>query len=55
MNSQYAPPDSSLIFSFLSNYDRSCVYSNITDLAVPKVSLDRPISVTVFSHNGLIF
>jgi len=64
MNSKYAPADCSLIFSFVSNYDRSCVYSNSTvcaaahcftdvmlpntDLAVPQVSLDSTISLTVF-------
>ena len=62
MNSQYAPADCSLIFSFVSNYDRSCVYSNSTvgaaahcftdvilqdtDLAVLLVPLDSTNSLT---------
>jgi hypothetical protein len=62
--SKYALADCSLIFSFVSNYDRSCVYSNSTvsvaaycftdvilqdtDLAVPWISLDSPKSLTGF-------
>jgi hypothetical protein len=52
------------MFSFLSNYDRSCVYSNSTvgvaahcfidvilqamDLTIPQVSLDISNSLTAF-------
>ena len=64
MNSKYALPDCSLIFSFLSNYDLSCVCSTSTvdaaahsftdvilrakDLAVPHASLDSSNSLTGF-------
>ena len=64
MNSQYAPADCSLIFSFLSNYDQSCVYSNSTvgaaahcftdvilqdmNLSVLLVPLDSTNSLTCF-------
>jgi len=62
MNSQYAPADCSLIFRFLCNYDRSCVYSNSTvgaaahcftdvilqdtDLSIRLVPLDSTNSLT---------
>jgi hypothetical protein len=62
--SKYALADCSLIFSFVSNYDRYCVYSSSTvgavaycftdvilqavDSAVPHLSLDSPISLTGF-------
>ena len=64
MNSKYAPADCSLIFSFVSNYDRSCVYSNSTvgaaahfftdvvlqdmNLSVLLVPLDSTNSLTCF-------
>ena len=64
VNSKYSLADCSLIFSFLSYYDRSCVYSNstvgvaahcftdvalhATDLAVPHASLGSPISLIDF-------
>ena len=62
--SKYALADCSLIFSFLSKYDRSCVCSKSTvgvaahcftdvilqaiDLAIPQVSLDSSNSLTAF-------
>jgi hypothetical protein len=65
--SKYALAYCSLIFSFLSNYDQSCVYSSNTvgaaahcftdvilqamDLAVPHVSLDSSNSLTAFLIN----
>ena len=64
MNRKYALADCSLTFSFLSNYDLSCVYSSstvdatehcFTDvilqamyLAVTALSLDSPNTLTVF-------
>ena len=61
--SKYVLADCSLIFNVLSNYYRSCVYSNSTvgaaahcfthvilhamDMAVPQVSLDSTNSLTV--------
>ena len=62
--SKYALADCSLIFSFMSNYDQSCVYSNstvgavghcFTDvimqdtyIAILLVSLDSTNSLTLF-------
>jgi hypothetical protein len=62
--SKYVLADCSLIFSFLPNYDWSCAYSKnrvgvaahcftdvilqYTDLAIPRVLLDSPNSLTAF-------
>jgi hypothetical protein len=61
---KYASGDYNLLFRFLFNYDWSCVYSNntvdaavdsftnvilqATDLAIPRVSLESPDSLTGF-------
>jgi hypothetical protein len=67
--SKYVLADCSLVFSFVSSYDRSCVYSNSTvgvaahcfigvamqamDFAVPGLSLDSLNPFTGFLTNQL--
>jgi len=50
MNSKYAPANCSLIFSFLSNQDQSCVYSNSTVGAAARCFTDVTLQHTDLSE-----